>query len=419
MHHQLFKAGALSCATLGVMLTIISISKAQSPTSDLDVTDRVLAASKIYSLIQQYFAHWEGVPREEVETAYREYISRVVQGKNRAEFDLATLRFVAALHNGHTQFFDDQADGRPLKFRLLEVDHEWVVIGSQQRALPRGTVVRTINGRAVEDVVTELSRYVAASNDRSARANVFNYSMLFPERISLGLRDGTTVVVDRSVPADAPIAPLRASEGRWVEQSRIAYIRVPSFGSPVFEQSAVDFVRQFAASPNLIVDVRGNGGGTTPLQLIAALLNRPRRSWQESMPQITIFQPQGFPPLRISRDFSLQPPSADAYAGRVFLLVDRFCQSACEDFVMPFKDTRRAVVVGETTQGSSGNPYRASLGLGMNVRIGAMRYRFPDGAAFEGVGIAPDLNVEPSLSDIVAGRDAVLEKAQELAKAPR
>jgi carboxyl-terminal processing protease len=419
MHHQLFKAGALRCAIVVVVLATISIGNAQSPTSDLDMIDRLIAASKIYSLIQQYFAHWEGVPRDEVEAAYREYISRVVQGKSRAEFDLATLRFVAALHNGHTQFFDDLADGRPLKFRLLEVEHQWVVIGSQQRALPRGTVVRTLDGRAVEDAVGELSRYVAASNDRSARTNVFNYSMLFPERVSLGLQDGTTVVVDRSVPADAPIVPLRAAEGRWVEESRIAYIRVPSFGSPVFEQSAIDLVRQFAASPNLIVDVRGNGGGTTPSQLIAALLNRPRRSWQESTPQITVFQAQGFPPLRMSRDFPPQPPSADAYAGRLFVLVDRFCQSACEDFVMPFKDTRRAVVVGETTQGSSGNPYRATLGLGMNVRIGAMRYRFPDGAAFEGIGIAPDVNVERRVSDIVAGRDAVLERAQELAKAPR
>src|SRR5262249_53778822 len=151
---------------------------------------------------------------------------------------------------------------RPLRFRLLEVEHQWVVIGSQQRALPRGTVVRTIDGRAVEEVVGELSRYVAASNDKIARTAVFNYLMLFPERVSLGLQDGTTVVVDRSIPPDAPIVPLRASEGRWVEESRIAYIRVPSFGSPVFEQTAVDLVRQFAGSPNLIVDVRGNRGGT-------------------------------------------------------------------------------------------------------------------------------------------------------------
>ena len=86
---------------------------------------------------------------------------------------------------------------------------------------------------------------------------------------------------------------------------------------------------------------------------------------------------------------------------------------------MPFKDTARAVIVGETTQGSSGNPYRASLGYGMAVSIGAVRYRFPDGTPFEGVGIAPDVVVERRISDLVAGRDAILERAQALADAQR
>jgi carboxyl-terminal processing protease len=96
----------------------------------------------------------------------------------------------------------------------------------------------------------------------------------------------------------------------------------------------------------------------------------------------------------------------------LFLLVDRFCGSACEDFVMPFKDTGRGVLVGETTQGSSGNPYRADLGDGISVAVGAKRYRFPDGQPFEGVGIAPDVLVERRISSIAAGRDDVLDRVQ-------
>jgi carboxyl-terminal processing protease len=418
----MFKLRVLLCGVLGAVLAIVSFGDVQSPTSDLDVTDRVVAASTIYSLIQQYFAHWEGAPRSEVEAAYREYIARIVRDKSRKEFDLATLRFIAKLKNGHTQFFDSAFDGRPLKFRLLEVENQWVVVNSQDSRLPRGAVVRSLNGVAVDNFVSEWSQYVAASNDRIARSQLFFfYPGLFPEKVSVGLQNGDIVVIDRSVPGDIrQPPPVQASQGRWLREGRLAYIQIPSFGDPAFERTAIELVRQFSSSPNLVVDVRGNGGGTTPFQLIAALLNRPRRWWQESTPQYNaLTQAQGFPSLLVSRNIPPQPPAADAYAGRLFLLVDRFCVSACEDFVMPFKDTRRAVVVGETTQGSSGNPYRASLGFGMNVRIGAVRYRFPDGAAFEGVGIAPDVSVERRRSDIVAGRDAVLERAQELADAPR
>jgi carboxyl-terminal processing protease len=152
-----------------------------------------------------------------------------------------------------------------------------------------------------------------------------------------------------------------------------------------------------------VIDVRGNGGGATPFRLMTALMNRTRRPWQQSP----------------ARDLPPQSPADDAYGGRVFVLVDRFCGSACEDFVMPFKDTARGVIVGETTQGSSGNPFRADLGNGMRVAIGAVRYRFPDGTPFEGVGIDPDVPIERRLSDIAAARDAVLERARALADSPR
>ena len=421
MRDQRFRLRVLLCAILGAILAAVGFGDAQSPASDLSVTDRVIAASRIYSLVQLYFAHWEGAPRAEIEAAYREYIDHAVRDKSRTEFDLATLRFIATLRNGHTQFFDDQLDGRPLKFRLLEVEHEWVVVNSQDSHLRRGAIVRTLDGKAVDDFVREQAQYVAASNDRLARTHVFTYAGLFPDRISIGLQDGNAVVVDRSVRTDVPEAAApRTSEGRWLREGQVAYIRIPGFGDSAFERTAIDLVRQFGSSPNLVIDVRGNGGGATPFQLIAALMNRPRRPWQEATPQhIALFEAQGTPPLRMSREFPAQYPSSDAYAGRLFLLVDRFCGSACEDFVMPFKDTRRGVVIGETTQGSSGNPYRADLGNGMRVTIGAVRYRFPDGTPFEGVGIVPDVTIERRLSDVAAARDAALERAQQLADAPR
>src|SRR5262249_18595493 len=154
----------------------------------------------------------------------------------------------------------------------------------------------------------DLSQYVAASNDRLARTLVFSSSMLFPERIALGVATGDVVVVDKSLKPDAPISFPSASEGKWLEESRIAYIRLPSFRSPPFEQTAVDLVRQFASSPNLIVDVRFNGGGTTPGRLMDALMNRSWRSWQATGPLATTL----FGRLRTGSD---QAPSPGAYSG--------------------------------------------------------------------------------------------------------
>jgi carboxyl-terminal processing protease len=402
----------------GILITPVH-SAAQQPVTELTLADRVVVATRIYATIQQYFAHWDAAPRAQMEVAYREYIDRAVVA-DRKDFDLATLRFLATLRNGHTQFIDSRLDGRPLKFRLLSVEGQWVVVDTQDTQLPRGAVVRSLDGKPIDEFVREQARYVAASNDRLAYTHVFSYPTLFPERVKVGLQNGDVVVVDRAVRSDAPEASATpAPQGRWLRDAQLAYIRIPSFSEPAYERTAMEFVRQFVSAPNVIVDVRGNGGGSTPFQLMGALMDRPRRWWQEVTPQrIALFEAQGFPPMQTSRVIRPQPPTAEAYGGRLFLLVDRFCGSACEDFVMPFKDTGRATVIGETTQGSSGNPYRVDLGYGMNITVGAVRYTFPDGTAFEGVGIVPNVGVERTLADVIAGRDAVLERAQAIADAP-
>ena len=390
-------------SVIGIPFIVFVVITPQIQAPDPGLADRRVVASRVYELVQQYFVHWEGAPRADVDAAYRKYVEAVSVGGDRRAFDLATLRFMAALHNGHTQFFDDRADGRPLKFRLLEIENHWVVINSQDSALPRGSIVQTLNGRPVDDVVRELAQYVSASNERLARTHVFSYPVLFPERISVGLTTGKDIVIDRSLRPEVPdLVPDGQSDGRWLEEPKNAYLRVPSFGNPIFERTAVEFVQRFASASTLIVDVRGNGGGTTPGQLIEALMNRPWRSWQQIAPE------------RPSRE---QAAAESAYRGRLFILVDRFCGSACEDFVMPFRENHRAVVIGERTQGSSGNPYRADLGDGMRVAIGAVRYRFPDGRRFEGIGIDPDVLVDLRIADLQSGRDTVLERARELATA--
>src|SRR6476620_7631610 len=243
---QAFRRRVLHCAVVGAAVVVMVSARISARTTDLGVTDRVVIASRIYAMVQQYFAHCEGARRPQVEAAYREYIERAVGAADRKAFDLATMRFIARLRNGHSQFFDSRMDARPLKFRLLEVENVWAVVNSQDNRLPQGAVVKTLEGRPVDDFIQERAEYVAASNERLARTHVFSYPGLFPERVSVGLQNGDVVVVDRAVRGDAPeLSTVRMSEGRWLIDGRVAYIRVPAFGDPAYEQSAIDLVRKF------------------------------------------------------------------------------------------------------------------------------------------------------------------------------
>ena len=85
---------------------------------------------------------------------------------------------------------------------------------------------------------------------------------------------------------------------------------------------------------------------------------------------------------------------------------------------MPFKDNGRAEIIGEATEGSSGQPFFFDFGNGMSLLVGAARNTFPDGSPFESVGITPTIPVEPRIADVKNGVDPVLERAKELAGAP-
>ena len=85
---------------------------------------------------------------------------------------------------------------------------------------------------------------------------------------------------------------------------------------------------------------------------------------------------------------------------------------------MPFKDNGRAVLIGESTAGSTGQPYMLELGHELLVFIGAKREMFPDGSRFEGVGVKPDIDVSPSPDSIREGRDIVMETARRTIVAP-
>jgi len=73
-------------------------------------------------------------------------------------------------------------------------------------------------------------------------------------------------------------------------------------------------------------------------------------------------------------------------AGRLIVLIDGGCASASEYFVLPFKVSGRATIVGERTAGSTGQPYLYVFPNGISFRVSAKRVSFPDGSRFEGVG---------------------------------
>jgi carboxyl-terminal processing protease len=415
--------------TLGLSAAGSFVAMTSGTPDTLSAARRTLVAARLYAAVQLYFAHWDDVPELDFDAAFAGYVEEAMSAPDRRGFSLASLALLVQLGNSHTGFRDGalfDGAGTLHGFSVRHLNGEWVVTRSAREGISPGDVIRAIDGQPLEDFYGEVKRYISASTERHRRWRLFDrwWRFLFPLQYTVTLADGREVAVDRSGTADSDEL---TTEGRWLEEDRVAYIRVPSWNGSQFQERALELLEEFASAEALVVDVRSNGGGSTPVGFISALMERPWHWWAESTPmRFALFSyyaergRSGFGDFaRPHMAWSATVQEGDStFTGRIVILVDEGCHSACEDFVMPFKHNGRATLVGVATAGSTGQPFYANIGDRMGFAIGAKREYFPDGSRFEGVGVAPDIRVVPTQDDLRRGRDVVLERALEAAGAP-
>jgi carboxyl-terminal processing protease len=404
----------LLCAAPGLSGALRAQSADTVPAA---VRERV--ATELDRTIRRSFAHWEGAPGLDYPAAFRAYRERVAATADRREFDLATLEFVASLRNGHTDFSDRwlwERHGAPTGFLLSWLDGRWIVSQSTVAGLAAGDEVAAIDGEPFEAFFRRQARYVSASSERWARRMLSRRPYLFPERFTLTLAGGRRVEVERRSPAAqaAPASPAAGADDgavphRWLAPDSVAYLWIPYFGEAKYQDRALELLRtRYRGAPAMVLDLRGNGGGSTPWKLRKALGGR----------RFKVLRDNARPSLleRLLVPVALRAYRAPRYRGRLVVLVNGGCFSACEDLAGSLKGGA-ATLVGDTTGGSTGQPVFLELGDGMTARVSARRYALPDGTPFEGVGVAPDVVVQATPESLRAGSDPALERALALARA--
>jgi carboxyl-terminal processing protease len=260
----------LTCSGIGVCVAANTPQDATLP-----LKERIQIAAQIRSDVQQYFAHWQGTSNLDFDEEYSKYLDEIILTDDRRAFDLATMKLFASLANAHTDFMDNWLlrNSKPyFGLRVNYVDHQWIVMNTQHPNLPRGTVITSVDGQPIEDFYAAKSKYIYGSDDLSRRNHLFDYLPLLETNMTfeVGTTNGKTIRIDR-----------RDHSPSWLVSNvppkipnNVAYTVVSSFDDPKFENDAIAFLKKNAQSKTIIIDVRGNSGGNTPSQLIAALITQ-------------------------------------------------------------------------------------------------------------------------------------------------
>lgn len=190
----------------------------------------------------------------------------------------------------------------------------------------------------------------------------------------------------------------------------IGYLSLRSFSGSDADFGAVDDVlREFKerSLTRLIVDIRGNGGGSDRYSSRVA-------SRFADQHRVYAYVRYKTGPAHHELGHWLPKsvsPDGERFDGKVMLLTNRRVFSAAEDFVLAMRILPAVTVVGDTTGGGSGNPLLRTLPNGWRFRVPRWQQVSDKLEFYEGKGLYPDLPVWISEEDRTKNRDTILETA--------
>lgn len=340
----------------------------------------------------------------------------------------------------------------PLSFRYIEGNY--VVTNPsfinedvlKKHGIPNYSILKAVNGVDIDEYIKSLSdkRFLKYDNKRSKlKSSNLSIPCAADEEIKLKFVTPEGETLEKSL-SGIEYAPEYNSMGNAeklyhteiIEKDKLAYIKVSSFSAFNVEKDRAgiyEFYKSIKDYPYLIIDIRGNGGGsenyytqnlvpplidkkleasfymvfrggeyikpflasrmmfTKPIKNIPNGLNYP----EETKSDFTSF-------LSVSRE--IPPRDSVGFKGKIFLLVDDYVYSSAESFAAVSKATGFATIVGTRTGGDGIGIDPAIFALpnsGLLIRFPLEMGLNPDGTSSEEASTEPDIYVEQTYEDFI------------------
>ena len=351
----------------------------------------------------------------DVDKLFAEATERLKTAQSAGEASAILADTLLRLDDSHTKFYPPE--------RLTRVDYGWtaMMVGTQPfvKWVKKGSDAER-KGLAIGDRILAWNRF------GPTRANLWQIQYVYRhvrpqelQRVIVEKPDGTQKTIDiESKLENRPGGDISQLYREIEDNYRTPFhyekaegdtlvVAMSSFGEP---DEVARFMKKARGYKNLVLDLRGNGGGyITAIETLC--------SWAFDR-DVKI----GTEKTRKADHAVEAKGHKDAFAGKMVVLIDSESASASEVTARIMQIEKRATIIGDRSAGAvmASLFYSHTLGQDMYgsgsvafyaTSITVADLKMPDGFTLEKVGVTPDEVLLPTAADLAAGRDPVLARA--------
>lgn len=387
-----------------------------------DAGYRLLALYRYWNMIHYFFPN-KYLTDKDWNTTLKEYIPKFINAKNELEYEQAAIRIIGDIQDTHANLWGgnnkiEEWKGNyfaPVHLRFIEsklvVTDYYNPELKNETGLEVGDIITKIEGKSINDIVSDLSKYYPASNE-AARLRDISADMLRSQQNELEVE-----YLQNGTPKTKKIKLYPRNElniYRWYKKNdekcyrlfdnNIGYITLMS----IKDDDIPKIKEEFKNTRGIIIDIRNYPSTFVPFKLGSFFVS-------SSTPFVKFTNGNINNPGEFTFTKELEiPKTEESYKGKLIVLVNELSQSQAEYTAMAFRAGDNTTMVGSTTAGADGNVSAIMLPGGLRTMISGIGVYYPDGGETQRIGIVPDIEVKPTINGIKNGKDELIEKAIEI-----
>ena len=407
--------------------------------------ERLLSLFRLWNTMNYFFPHLDvlDVPWNDL---LPRFIPKMLEGTDRVSHELVLAALTHYLHDANVLFFGIPYFSRKFgnvvaPVQLVPAEGRLVVyrVAAEGVPLMRGDVILSVNGRDIDEIVSEMKPFISYPNEEKA-LTILGGRWPFPDRLSpgyphaltsdelfmdidvlrggrfgmtfniLGSRMSTTTtqvwVGTRfsTIILGAPLLP-QAADSHVLHYGNIGLI------NPWVQEDLRYIMENFASTDGIIIDFRWNPHWDFTNKMLEYLIEEPQPVAYLS--RFSINSPgRRFDSLQNNN--LLNPrrnPYALIYDRPVVLLMDESITHSAQWSIMSLSTAPNVTVIGTHSMGTVGGWDTLPLPGGIDVRFTSTGVYTLEGEPIHRMGLAPDIRVERTIQGIAENRDEIMEAA--------